>query len=521
MWERRKKRKQAEAFSFEAVKDDAVRPLRDIALSVIILTAATLIGFLFLNFGFTEANITTVYILGVLIISVVTTSRVCGIAASFVSVVVFNFFFTVPRYTFLAYDKSYPLTFGVMFVAAVISGDLAARLKANAAESARYAYRTKVLFDTNQLLQKAHGSDEIIDAAANQMVKLLNRDVALYTAVNGGLGEARVYRASEEGGTEQYSLPEERLAALRAFNGEERKTTGKCSYIAIEAGEHVYGVAGIAARGDPMDLFERSVLMSIAGECALALENDKNAREKEEAAIFAENERLRANLLRAISHDLRTPLTSISGNASNLLSNPTGFDEATRQQIYTDIYDDSMWLINLVENLLAVTRIEEGRMDIRLSAELIDEVVSEALRHVNRKSAEHNISVSIPDELLLARMDARLIVQVVINLVDNAVKYTPAGSNILICAVKDADMVKVSIADDGPGIPDEIKPRVFEMFFSGANKVADSRRSLGLGLSLCRAIVNAHGGEISVADNAPKGAVFTFTLPSGEVELHE
>lgn len=125
----------------------------------------------------------------------------------------------------------------------------------------------------------------------------------------------------------------------------------------------------------------------------MSLENEKNAREKEEAAILAKNEQLRANLLRAISHDLRTPLTSISGNASNLLSNGNSFDEATKNQLYTDIYDDSMWLINLVENLLSVTRIEEGRLNLNITDDLVDDVITEALHHVNRKSVEHHIAV--------------------------------------------------------------------------------------------------------------------------------
>ena len=298
-------------------------------------------------------------------------------------------------------------------------------------------------------------------------------------------------------------------------------SSAKCLYLAIRVNQQVYGVVGIAMNEVPLDSFENSVLLSILGECALALENIKNAREKEEAAILAKNEQLRANLLRAISHDLRTPLTSISGNADNLLANYQKMDDDTRKRTFTDIYDDSMWLINLVENLLAITRIEGGQVHLTQSVELMDEVITEALRHINRKSKEHTIRVSSSEELILARIDAKLIVQVIINLVDNAVKYTPAGSVIEIHTEKDAQQVIVSVSDNGPGIPDEQKPHIFDMFYSGANKVADSRRSLGLGLSLCKSIVTAHGGTISVTDNHPQGTVFIFTLPAEEVELHE
>ena len=253
----------------------------------------------------------------------------------------------------------------------------------------------------------------------------------------------------------------------------------------------------------------------------LAIQNIRNIEEKERAALLAKNEQLRADLLRAISHDLRTPLTSISGNAANLLANDTRLEEDTRHQIFLDIYDDSMWLINLVENLLSITRIEDGRMNLRLSTELVGEVIEEALRHTNRQSDEHTIRMELPDELLLARMDARLIVQVLINLVDNAVKYTPAGSTITVSAREQDGFAAISVLDDGPGIAPEIRSHVFEMFYTGEHKVADSRRSLGLGLALCKAIVDAHGGTITLADNPPHGCNFTFTVPLGEVTLHE
>ena len=270
-----------------------------------------------------------------------------------------------------------------------------------------------------------------------------------------------------------------------------------------------------------MDSFEYSVLVSMLGEGALAMENRQNIREKEQASLLAEKERLRANLLRTISHDLRTPLTAISGNASNLLSNHAAIDEATRLQIYADIYDDSMWLISLVENLLAVTRIEDGRMNLRMETELVSEVISEALRHISRQAAEHTITVTSTDDLLLARMDARLIVQVIINLVNNAIKYTQKNSRIQILTDKLESDVRIRVTDDGPGIPDEAKPFVFDLCYTGANRIADSRRSLGLGLCLCRSIIRAHGRDISVSDNTPSGCIFTFTLPCEEVAIHE
>ena len=192
-----------------------------------------------------------------------------------------------------------------------------------------------------------------------------------------------------------------------------------------------------------------------------------------------------------------------------------------KKQIYEDIYDDSLWLINLVENLLAVTRLEEGRMNINLTTELVRDVIDEALKHIHTKSEKQKINVIQKDDLLLAKMDARLIVQVLINLLDNAVKYTPPDSQITITAEKDGNMISVSVSDNGNGIADEQKPRVFDMFYTGTNKIADSRRSIGLGLSLCKSIINAHGGEITITDNIPHGAVFTFTLPVGEVEIHE
>ena len=467
--------------------------LKDFGISALILAIASGISFGLHYMGFTDANIITVYILAVLVISVLTENRFCWVISSAAGVLLFNFFFTTPKFSLMAYDKGYPVTFLVMLVASLVTGSIAARMKNHAKQSAQTAYRTKILLDTNQMLAKAKSSDEIFEIAASQTKKLLALDA--------------------------FALRDNDLSKL-GITGTSLCKTESCTYYPIHASNTVYGAIGIQST-KTVDAFENSILLSILGECALALESERNAREKEASAILAEQEKLRANLLRTISHDLRTPLTSISGNAGNLLANDEIFDIETRRQIYADIREDSEWLISLVENLLSVSRMGDGKSDIRMSAELVSDVIDEAVRRTEKNASEHKLTVKENDGILLARMDARLIVQVLINLIDNAIKYTPSGSEIEISAVEKDNEIAITVADNGHGIADEIKPRVFDMFYTGAEKIADSRRSLGLGLALCKSIVNAHGGEITVTDNKPHGAVFTFTLPKEEVEISE
>lgn len=499
----------------------------DFVKCILVLAVATGIGYVFSSFGFSEANIITVYILGVLINAVITTSPICGLFSSIASVLVFNFFFTDPFFTLNAYDSGYPATFLIMFVAALITGNLAGKLKRHARQSTDAAHRTKVMFDTNQALQKAAGRDEIMTTTARQIVRLLGRDVVFYMAEGVKLSAPHPFPAQQTiQNSDCLSVNEQAVAAWvyknnkRAGASTNTLSNAKCLYLAVRSGSRVYGVVGIALLGEQLMPEETSMLLSILGECAMALENEQTAREKEAAAVLAKNEQLRANLLRSISHDLRTPLTSISGNANILLASGENMEKETRQKLYANIYDDALWLIDLVENLLAVTRIEDGSTNLRMHPELMDEIITEALRHVDRRSEQDEITVQT-DSVSLAKMDARMMVQVIVNLVNNAIQYTPPGSHISIRTYTSGKQVITQVADDGPGIPDAEKEQIFQMFYTSGTKVADSRRSVGLGLALCKSIISAHGGELTVFDNQPKGSVFQFTLPVEEVVLHE
>ena len=502
---------------------------KDLLRTVLLLLAATAVGLVFTRFGFSEANIITVFILGVLIISVVTVSPVFSGISSLLSVLLFNYFFIEPKFSFHTYETEYAVTFGIMLISALITGTLANKMKENARRSAHEAFRAKVLFDTNQLLQKAGSAEEVIRITANQVITLLDRNVIFYApATAGDLGDCVIFTAARSG--EQLPLQDrtEKEVAGWVFqngriagSGAEQYGKAKTLYHPIGINDHRYGVIGIQMNEKPLESFEYSVFMSILGECALALESLRNAAEKEQAAIVAHNEQLRANLLRSISHDIRTPLTSISGNASNLLSHYDQLEEPARQQIFADIYDDAQWLIHLVENLLSISRIENGQMRLHLSLDVVNDVIEEALRHADRKVSEHTVVVKNSDELLLVRMDAGLVTQVLINLINNAVKNTPPGSTIVVESEGRDGQVIISVTDDGPGIPDEVKPHIFEMFYTGPGKIADGRRGMGLGLALCKSIVEAHGGTIALRDNQPTGCRFICTLPMEEVSIHE
>ena len=499
---------------------------KDYFLTVFIFAVCTFIGLLFQKLNFTDTNIVTIYILGVLVTSIVTDGYLCSVAGSFLSVVLFCFFLTEPRMSFQTYAVGYPVTFLIMLISSVLTGALAAKLKTHAKLSAQLAFRTQVLFDTDRLMQKAKGETEILDVTCTQLIRLLNRNITAYVVENGTLSGGKLFSGEKEN-TEDFLTSEEQQTARWAYENRQRAgastqhfSQAKCLYLAIRSGNNVYGVIGIPLQKETLDSFEYSILLSVINECALAMENAQNAMEKEKNAVLAKNEQLRADLLRAISHDLRTPLCSISGNTDMLISNSDRLDEATKHQIYTDIYDDSEWLIGVVENLLSITRLNDGRLKFKFTDQLLDEVIAESLRHISRKHDDYKI-VADCEELVLVRMDVRLIIQVLVNLIDNAIKYTTPGSVICIRGIKTDGKAQISVEDNGPGIPKEMKPHIFEMFYTGKTTVADSHRSLGLGLALCHSIIEAHNGTLILTDHAPHGCNFIFTLPLSEVTLNE
>lgn len=495
---------------------------KDIFYCMISLVLSTLIAYIFSILGFTDANLIMIYILGVIMVALLTSGYCWGLCASALSVLTFNFFFADPIFTFSVYNPDYLITFGVMLVTSITCSVLTKKVKNYAQESEMKSYRSELLLQASRSLQEASTAREIMQKTVEQLGNLLEKNIYCY------MGEPSVKEIpisyKKDDNPRQLDESDVAIAKWCYQNKEDAGFSTKIlresayMFLAIQSEEKMFAVIAVDMEKEKIGTFEKGIMGTIIHESVLALEKEQLLKQRSESEMRLEKERLRANLLRSISHDLRSPLTSISGNAENLMTNETKLKQEKRQKIYQDIYDDSVWLINLVENLLSVTRIENGTMELNIQGEVAEEVIEEALKHISRRGKQQKIMIDC-EEILIAKMDVKLIFQVLINLVDNAVKYTPKGAEIVVGAKKCGDKVVFSVKDNGQGLTAEQKKRVFDMYYTVNNTVSDSRRGMGLGLPLCQAIIQAHGSELKIYDNAPTGTVFRFALEQEEIVL--
>ncbi len=493
---------------------------KDTGIMLASLLLSSLAGFGFYYAGFSESNIITVYILGVLITAVWTNGHFYGAIDSLLSVAAFNFLFTEPRFTFQANDPSYPVTFLIMLFSSVIASSLASRVKAQARLAAQKSYYTELLLGSSQKLQKGRTEWDCLRLTAEQLNRLFDRPV-LY-ALNGTEKELafRVEPSDEQNILMELGSEEIGVAKWVQRNNKHAGATtntlpnSKWLFLSVRGTQGVMGIVGIPIAGYSIpDAFEKNLMIAILSECGLSQERIRLQEERNKAALQTQKERLQANLLRAVSHDLRTPLTNISGSADMLMQEESELDPAIRKKLYTAIYDDTNWLINMTENLLVATHLETDKESFKMSPELIEDLFQSVVAHLDRRAAEHHISVHLEDDTLMAAMNARLIQRVIINILNNAIQYTPKESNIELSAVKKGNVVQISVTDDGPGIPDDAKRHLFDLFYTAGQGKADCQRGLGLGLNLCQSIVAMHGGKIDVLDHMPAGTTFQFTLP--------
>jgi len=424
------------------------------------------------------ANLIMVYLLGVTLVAA-RCGRGPSILAAVLSVAAFDFFFVPPYLTFAVADTQYLLTFGIMLVVAVVTGTLTVRIRQQAEEARQRERRTAALYETSRELARLRSVDELVSAAALHIGRALGTDVEVL------LGDRR---------------------------GGSRLLGGALEVPLVGARGRIGTVAALAdgnrALGNPE---QRHLLERFAAQTALALERALLAEEAERAQLAAEAERVRSSLLSSVSHDLRTPLATIAGAASSLLEQADRLDPASRRELLQAIYEEGDRLNRLVNNLLDMTRLESGAIQVRKEWHPLEEVVGAALGRIGGRLVDRPITTRLRADLPLVPLDGVLMEQVLINLLDNALKYTPKGNPIEITAAVADGQVRLDVADRGPGLPPGDEPRVFEKFYRG--RQAGAGRGVGLGLTICRGIIEAHGGHI-VAENRPGGGLLLrVTLP--------
>ena len=494
---------------------------RDAVVTLLCLAISTAVGFAFDWAGFSESNIITIYILGVLVTAVSTSGHLYGAANSLLSVLAFNFFFTEPRFTLQADGPSYPVTFLIMLSSSIIASSLASRVKEQARMAAEKSYDTELLLGSSQKLQTIRTEWDCLRLTAEQLSRMFDRPV-IY-ALNDADKELdfRIEPADEHTLLEKLSTEEIGVAKWVQKNNKHAGATtntlpdSKWLFLSVRGTRGVMGIVGVPIAGYVVpDAFEKNLMVALLGECGLSQERIRLEEERNQIALQTQRESLQANLLRAVSHDLRTPLTNINGSVGILMGKDQTLKPEVREQLYTAIDDDTNWLINMTENLLAATQLETDRTKLKTAPELLEDLFQSAVRQLDRRARDHHISVDLEDQTLMASMNAGMIQRVIINMMNNAIQYTPKDSHIILSGTRRKDWVEISVSDDGPGIPDEAKKHLFDLFYTAEQGKPDSKRGLGLGLHLCQSIVNAHGGTITVSDHAPSGTTFRFTLPA-------
>jgi len=508
---------------YEKNIDDEQNNIMRILIMITLLAGASAIGYLFRFIGFPETNIVIIYLLAVIMTAWLTQGFMFGILASVVATIAFNYFFTKPYYTLTVNDPSYLITFVIMTITALITSTLTSHAKQSAFLARKNEAEAKAVYNLTNHLTDAKDIHDIASIATKAISDCFSCKAAILCFDENGTPEnSFIQQVSDEKQT--YRNISNVIEYKRRI--EELRTPydiGKEFYDwPIYGRESILAVIRIPKEAaSSMKDMQSKLLRSMIESTSLAMDRYRSAEQRIKLREETIQERYRSNLLRAISHDLRTPLSGIMGT-SEIIMGMTRKDDP-RYSLAEEIHKDADWLHSLVENILSLTRLQDGKLIIKKQLEAVEEVIGVAVNHIMKRSPEYEISVKVPNELILVPMDANLIEQVLVNLLDNAIKHVSPEDEIEISVIEDekTHMAIFTVSDKGTGIAADDLPNIFQMFYTSRSKRADVGHGVGLGLAICDAIIKAHGGSIEAHNrNDGRGAEFIFKLPT-EVNNNE
>ena len=493
-------------------------PWRDYLVAAGIVAACALLGWGAHAFSLAEANIVMLFLAGVALVSTLL-SRGAAIAAAVASVLVFDFCFVRPYFTFAVSDYEYVITLGVMLGIGMLISSLASRQRSQLQASQRQERRNAKLFRMTRQLSELSGTEFLVGTAGRQLKEIFGGQAVLYLREPDGTLSLRF---GENSDIANQPINHE-VARWVAGNG---KTAGAGTdtlpnatalFVPLVGSQRTVGAVGVQPQEatrfqDP----EQVRLLETCGSLiALSLERDRSVLDANEAQLEVEAEKLRSSLLSAVSHDIRTPLAGIAGASSTLVASYDLLPPETRNDLLTSINEEAERLSRLVENLLHMTRLSSGKVSIDRQWHPVEEIVGSTLNRMHQQLAHRPVETLVDGVLPLVFVDAVLIEQLLVNLIDNAAKYSPPDKPIVVAARSVVGGVELEVSDEGRGFVDGDEKRVFDLFYRGSD-VRSDRRGTGIGLAICRAIAEVHGGRIEASNRAGGGAVVKVFLPCDE-----
>lgn len=488
------------------------RPLRRYGLAVLLVAAATAVSFV-IDPLLSQTNLVMFYLLAV-VLAAVYLGRGPAVVASILGVLVFDFVFVSPHFTFAVDDAEYILTFLTLFLVGVIISQLAAQAGEQANAARQREQDNATLYALSRDLAEAANADDILQALKTNAALMFGRRVTILMPQ--GAGRLLALIPSDD----IFLDENERAVATWAFEhqqpaGRDTDTlpASKMRFLPLRTARGTLGVIGVAASESQthMTSLQRRLFDTFASLAGTALERTQLADESQQAQVIKATEDLQNALLNSISHDLRTPLVSITGALTSLQEDGAALDGRTREALIENARQETERLNRLVGNLLDMTRLEAGAMRLQLQPSDMQDAIGSALEQLGWRLGGRNVRVDVADDVPLVPMDFSLIVQVLVNLIDNALKYSPRETPIEIRVRAQPGQIQVQVMDRGVGIPSQDLPRVFDKFYRVQQPEMVS--GTGMGLAIGKGIVEAHGGRMTAENRLGGGGLLTFTLP--------
>ncbi len=468
------------------------KPLKDIIRLILVCALSAVISIGLSELGIGKENALMVFLVGVLTVTAVTRGYIYGAIASVFSVILFNYFFTEPFYTFFMNEAKDFMLVIFFLIASLISSSMTSKFQQQAIIAKRNERTARMLYEITKGFLYVTGTENIVQKGIKYITDYTGYEcrINLDTLEDVFYSPNSVDQVSEE--QEIYKIPIKGLA-------------------------NQIGVLEIINAKLPISSEDNMLIKAIVYQMAVILDREFIYNEREKIKITMESERLKSTLLRSISHDLRTPLTGIIGASELILDSFDELDSQSIKKLVTDIREESSWLFNSVQNILDMTMISDDKMALKKDYEAVDDLINQTLTLLPQLTSSGRLHVSTPDDIILIHVDGRLIVHVLVNLLDNAYKHSGEDTQIVLKAYFENECVVFEIIDNGSGIDSELSETLFEGFVTMNKEIVDGKRGVGLGLAICKAIVNAHHGSITATNQSTGGAVFRIVLPVEEM----